>query len=66
MGTGFDCFSTLSHTASPKVNEAQRANRNLLRAFMRECGFINNRSEWWHYTLRGEPYPGTFFDFPVE
>lgn len=66
MGTGFDCFSTLSHTSSPKVNEAQRANRNLLRAFMRECGFINNRSEWWHYTLRGEPYPGTYFDFPVE
>jgi zinc D-Ala-D-Ala dipeptidase len=66
MGTGFDCFSTLSHTASSKVNDAQRENRNLLRTFMRDCGFINNRSEWWHYTLRGEPYPGTFFDFPVE
>jgi len=66
MGTGFDCFSTLSHTASSKVNDAQRANRNLLRTFMRDCGFVNNRSEWWHYTLRGEPYPGTFFDFPVE
>jgi D-alanyl-D-alanine dipeptidase len=66
MGTGFDCFSSLSHTASPRVNEAQRANRNLLRTFMRGCGFYNNRSEWWHYTLRGEPYPRTFFDFPVE
>lgn len=66
MGTGFDCFSSLSHTASPRVNEAQRANRNLLRTFMRGCGFYNNRSEWWHYTLRDEPYPGTFFDFPVE
>ena len=66
MGTGFDCFSTLSHTASPKVNEAQRANRKLLHTFMRGCGFFNNRSEWWHYTLRGEPYPETFFDFPVE
>ena len=66
MGTGFDCFSDLSHTASPRVSEAQRANRNLLRSFMRECGFYNNRSEWWHYTLRNEPYPSTFFDFPVE
>ncbi|MDP1909808.1 MAG: M15 family metallopeptidase [Hyphomicrobium sp.] len=66
MGTGFDCFSSLSHTASPRVSEAQRANRNLLRTFMRGCGFYNNRSEWWHYTLRDEPYPGTFFDFPVE
>ncbi len=66
MGTGFDCFSTLSHTASPRVSETQRANRYLLRTFMRGCGFYNNRSEWWHYTLRDEPYPGTFFDFPVE
>ena len=66
MGTGFDCFSTLSHTASPRISEAQRANRNLLRSFMGECGFYNNRSEWWHYTLRNEPYPSTFFDFPVE
>ncbi|HEY8245714.1 MAG TPA: M15 family metallopeptidase [Hyphomicrobium sp.] len=66
MGTGFDCFSRLSHTASPKVSEEQRSNRDLLRTFMRGCGFYNNRSEWWHYTLRDEPYPHTFFDFPVE
>jgi D-alanyl-D-alanine dipeptidase len=66
MGTGFDCFSTLSHTASPRISEAQRSNRELLRTFMRSCGFYNNRSEWWHYTLRNEPYPSTFFDFPVE
>ncbi len=66
MGTGFDCFSTLSHTRSGQVTEAQRTNRELLRGAMRACGFYNNPSEWWHYTLRGEPYPGTFFDFPVE
>jgi len=66
MGTGFDCFSALSHTSSIKVNETQRANRKLLHGFMRQCGWINNINEWWHYTLRAEPYPGTFFDFPVE
>ena len=66
MGTGFDCFSTLSHTRSRKVSAAQQANRELLRGTMRGCGFYNNPSEWWHYTLRAEPYPETYFDFPVE
>jgi D-alanyl-D-alanine dipeptidase len=66
MGTGFDCFSNLSHTLTGRVTEQQRANRALLRNAMRGCGFYNNPSEWWHYTLRGEPYPETYFDFPVE
>lgn len=66
MGTGFDCFSARSHTLTTKVDEKQRENRALLRSAMRKCGFYNNPSEWWHYTLRGEPYPETYFDFPVE
>lgn len=66
MGTGFDCFSTLSHTLTTRVSDKQRENRTLLRNAMRGCGFYNNPSEWWHYTFRGEPYPGTYFDFPVE
>jgi len=66
MGTGFDCFSTLSHTRSRKVSAGQQANRELLRGTMRACGFYNNPSEWWHYTLRDEPYLETYFDFPVE
>ncbi|MFN3625560.1 MAG: M15 family metallopeptidase [Hyphomicrobium sp.] len=66
MGTGFDCFSALSHTLTPRVSEKQREHRSLLRSAMRGCGFYNNPSEWWHYTLRGEPYPETYFDFPVE
>ena len=66
MGTGFDCFSPLSHTASGKVDAAQQANRELLHSFMWRHTFRNNRNEWWHYTLADEPYPDTFFDFPVE
>ncbi len=66
MGTGFDCFSLKSHTLTGKVSPAQRENRQLLRSAMRGCGFYNNPSEWWHYTLRGEPYPQRYFDFPVE
>jgi len=66
MGTGFDCFSRRSHTASPSVSPEQRNHRQLLRGAMRQCRFINNRNEWWHYTLSGEPFPNTYFDFPVE
>jgi D-alanyl-D-alanine dipeptidase len=42
------------------------ANRKLLKSLMAKEGFINNVHEWWHYTLADEPYPGTYFDFPVE
>jgi zinc D-Ala-D-Ala dipeptidase len=66
MGTGFDCFSTLSHTASRKIGEEQRANRKLLKSTMSKHGFRNVTTEWWHYTLRNEPYKRTYFDFPVE
>jgi len=66
MGTGFDCFSPLSHTLSGQVSAPQRENRKTLHGAMRRCGFYNNPSEWWHYTLRGEPYPDSYFDFPVE
>lgn len=66
MGTGFDCFSTRSHTRTKSIDADQRANRQILYQAMRKYGFRNNPSEWWHYTLRDEPYPRTYFDFPVE
>lgn len=66
MGTGFDCFSVRSHTASRKIGKDQRANRKLLKSTMSKHGFRNLRTEWWHYTLRNEPYRRTYFDFPVE
>ena len=66
MGTGFDCFHELSHTVNPKVGEKQRANRLLLKTLMDKYGFKNYEQEWWHFTLRDEPYPDTYFDFPVE
>ncbi|MBV1717359.1 MAG: M15 family metallopeptidase [Desulfarculus sp.] len=65
MGTGFDCFHPLSHTANPAVGAQQRANRLLLLSLMTRQGFKNYDLEWWHYTLEGEPYPDTYFDFPV-
>ncbi|MEV7083797.1 M15 family metallopeptidase [Streptomyces sp. NPDC093516] len=65
MGTGFDCFDTLSHTLDPRVQGAQRANRLLLRNTLVGQGFVNLAEEWWHYTFTPEPYPDTYFDFPV-
>ncbi|WKK23155.1 M15 family metallopeptidase [Streptomyces olivoreticuli] len=65
MGTGFDCFDTLAHTLDPRIRGAQRDHRLLLKSTMELAGFTNLAEEWWHYTLRGEPFPDTYFDFPV-
>ncbi len=66
MGTGFDCFHELSHTAHKNIGVQQRVNRLLLKTLMEKHGFKNYELEWWHYTLKDEPYPNTYFDFPVE
>ncbi|MFE4594013.1 M15 family metallopeptidase [Streptomyces laurentii] len=65
MGTAFDCFDTLSHTDDPRITGAQRANRDLLRDALAAEGFVNLPEEWWHFTYKPEPFPDTFFDFPV-
>ncbi|MEN6441209.1 MAG: M15 family metallopeptidase [Syntrophobacter sp.] len=65
MGTGFDFFSPRSWPEDPQISAAQRANRMLLREVMEKHGFIHYSKEWWHFTLNNEPYPKTFFDFPV-
>ncbi len=65
MGTGFDCFDTLAHTLDPRITGVQRANRLLLKTAMDKAGFVSLPTEWWHYTYRPEPYPNTYFDFPV-
>ena len=62
MGTPFDFFDPRSHTESPDVTPEQLANRMRLKAAMGEGGFRNYAAEWWHYTLRDEPYPDEYFD----
>lgn len=66
MGTPFDLFSPRSWPASPFVTAAQRANREQLAALMAGQGFQPFDKEWWHFTLTGEPFPDTYFDFPIE
>ena len=65
MGTGFDLFSERSHYSAPGLTAEQKENRRLLREAMEEGGFEPYDGEWWHFTLRDEPYPSTYFDFPV-
>lgn len=62
MGTPFDFFDMRSNTESTDVTPDQLANRLRLRAAMEEGGFRNYAAEWWHYTLRDEPYPDEYFD----
>ncbi|MDD4241420.1 MAG: M15 family metallopeptidase [Smithellaceae bacterium] len=66
MGTGFDCFHELSHPDNPNIAPAQRSHRLLLKTLMDKHGFNNYDKEWWHFTLRNEPYPETYFNFPVK
>lgn len=65
MGTGYDCFDTRSHTDDPRVVGVPRENRDRLRGALAEHGFVNLPEEWWHFTYRPEPFPETYFDFPV-
>ena len=65
MGTPFDTFGPRSWPGDTAVSVDARANRVLLAAAMRRRGFRPYVREWWHFTLRGEPFPGTYFDFPV-
>ncbi|MFF2326526.1 MULTISPECIES: M15 family metallopeptidase [unclassified Streptomyces] len=65
MGTGFDCFDTLSHTDDPRVQGTQRAHRQFLKKTLTDVGFVNLAEEWWHYTFKPEVFPDTYFDFPV-
>jgi D-alanyl-D-alanine dipeptidase len=65
MGTPFDFFSPLSWPSDRRVSAEAQANRALLAQAMRKRGFYAYDKEWWHFTLRNEPYPQTYFDFVV-
>lgn len=65
MGTRFDCLDRRAHLNASKLSKTQRANRLLLKQLMLKNGFKPYFYEWWHYTLRDEPYPNTYFNFPV-
>ena len=65
MGSPFDFFSEMSHPDYRGVTEEQYNNRMLLQDLMVKGGFVPIDCEWWHFTLADEPYPDTYFEFPV-
>lgn len=65
MGGTFDYFGELSHPDYKDITEEQYNNRMILREAMMNHGFKPLDEEWWHFTLEDEPYPDTYFTFPV-
>ena len=77
MGGTFDWFGHESHPdycgdpttqtyTGGELTEEQFCNRMILRTAMISHGFKALDSEWWHFTLKDEPYPDTYFTFPVK
>jgi len=66
MGSGWDFFGEISWHSYDQITEEQKANRKKLKDVMSKFGFKSYSKEWWHYTLRDEPFPKTYFDFDVE
>ena len=66
MGGTFDYFGELSHPSYTKITKEQYQNRLILRNAMLKYGFKPIEEEWWHFTLKDEPYPNTYFTFFVK
>lgn len=64
MGTNFDCMDILSH-GDAFVSANAIKNRYILKKLMEKYGFESYSKEWWHFTLKNEPYPNSYFNFPV-
>jgi zinc D-Ala-D-Ala dipeptidase len=65
MGSDHDVMDAISHHGAGGLTPVEATNRQHLRFIMEACGFRSYKREWWHYTLRDEPYPDTYFDFPI-
>ena len=66
MGSSYDFFGEKSHPYYKKITDKQTKNRMLLRSIMIKNGFIPYDNEWWHFTLKNELYPTTYFNFTIE
>ncbi|MGP4052057.1 D-Ala-D-Ala dipeptidase VanX [Streptomyces sp. 2A115] len=65
MGGGHDLMDSISHHGANRITHVEATNRQHLSSIMHACGFDSYDYEWWHYTLKDEPYPDTYFDFPI-
>jgi len=66
MGSPYDLFDEKSNIDYPHITKNQHALRLLLKRRMEKHGFKSYEKEWWHFTLINEPFPETYFDFPIE
>ncbi len=65
MGSPYDFFGVQSHPFYKNITKKQKENRMLLRNVMLKNGFKPYDNEWWHFTLKNEPFPNTYFNFPI-
>ena len=65
MGSAYDFFGIQSHPLYQNISKKQKNNRMLLRNIMLNHGFKPYKNEWWHFTLKKEPFPNTYFTFPI-
>lgn len=65
MGSIYDFFGSESHPSYTGITKDQQENRMLLRNIMIKHGFNPYKNEWWHFTIRNEPFPKTYFNFEV-
>jgi D-alanyl-D-alanine dipeptidase len=65
MGGDHDLMDSISHHGAKGIRQVEVANRQYLCDIMEASGFNSYDREWWHYTLKHEPYPNTYFDFPI-
>lgn len=66
MGSPFDFFGEASWINYQNLSDEQKSNRQFFQDIMLKHGFRNYPKEWWHFTLKNEPFPKTYFDFPVK
>jgi D-alanyl-D-alanine dipeptidase len=65
MGGRHDLMDEISHHGANGITQVEARSRQFLRSIMEACGFVSYDCEWWHYTLEDEPFPDTYFDFPI-
>jgi D-alanyl-D-alanine dipeptidase len=65
MGGDHDLMDPISHHGARGITPVEARNRQHLCSIMEDCGFNPYDCEWWHYSLKDEPYPDTYFDFPI-
>ena len=66
MGSPWDFFDPISWVENNQITDQQRANRKLLASVMMIHGFKPLKEEWWHFSFTEEPFPETYFDFPID